>query len=244
MLWKKSAEEKAAEAAQLSARLSKLDSDVKMAEAIQARTDKWLEDLSKLGKTPELNVSAADQKKLAYQEASQWLRMVNLITWTLNSIFLVGAMVALNGAAQQTADVVWRYAACVAAILLCIVWRSVDNIYSVSATKARAFLCVAEADWGPASFYRTTQDNEEAKKLVARLSSRVNLPIYGVAIMAVLMLYKTALPALPDWADVLSLQKPLITEQPAVCVEKRSSESRQTTSDQSPQAREGEPSRK
>ena len=78
--------------------------------------------------------------ELAYGQASDWLRMVNTITWTLSSIFLVGAIIAVNGASQSGVDPAWRIAAYVLVFVLCAIWWRVDWIYAQSAIKARAVL--------------------------------------------------------------------------------------------------------
>src|ERR1700720_2840718 len=49
----------------------------------------------------------ADQRtSLSYQQASEWVRMCNTITWSLGSIYVVAAILALNGAMQQS-SMVW-----------------------------------------------------------------------------------------------------------------------------------------
>jgi uncharacterized membrane protein YgcG len=49
----------------------------------------------------------ADQRTtLSYQQAAEWVRMCNTITWSLGSIYVVAAILALNGAMQQS-SMVW-----------------------------------------------------------------------------------------------------------------------------------------
>ena len=87
-----------------------------------------------------------EQSELAYQQASDWLRMVNTITWALSSIFLVGAIIALNGASQNGVLPLWRLAAYILVMILCAVWWRVDWVYTQSANQlARSSSPLSEA---------------------------------------------------------------------------------------------------
>ena len=77
-----------------------------------------------------ITTPVTQQSELAYQQASDWLRMVNTITWTLSSIFLVGAIIAVNGASQANALPHWRLTAYLLVVILCLIWWRVDWIYS------------------------------------------------------------------------------------------------------------------
>jgi hypothetical protein len=88
-----------------------------------------------------LTTPVGERPGLAYDQASDWLRMVNTITWALSSIFLVGAIIAVNGASQSGVDPYWRIGAYVLVVVLCAIWWRVDFIYAQSAVQARAPPC-------------------------------------------------------------------------------------------------------
>src|SRR5258708_15723272 len=67
----------------------------------------------------EQNDALADEAiKASYQQAADWVKMVNSVTWTLSSIYLVAAIIALNGA-MQLKDFPWRPLIAIVFILLC-----------------------------------------------------------------------------------------------------------------------------
>ncbi len=97
----------------------------------------------------ETKIPAPPQAEIVtYQQAADWLKMVNTVTWTMGSIYLAAAFVALNGALSESlVDTVWRHVIGVAVCALSLIWFHVDNIYSSSAQKARAKLKALEDVW-------------------------------------------------------------------------------------------------
>jgi hypothetical protein len=88
-----------------------------------------------------------EQRRLAYQHAGEWVRMVNTITWTLTSIFLVGAVIALNGAMQKNPeDDVWTHKIGWCVVGLSAIWLAVDIVYEWTAIRARTILQNLEGD--------------------------------------------------------------------------------------------------
>ena len=89
----------------------------------------------------------ADQRTtLSYQQASEWVRMCNTITWSLGSIYVVAAILALNGAMQQS-SMVWRSVIGVLVVLLVVAWALIDWSYLQSASSAREHLREIETSW-------------------------------------------------------------------------------------------------
>jgi hypothetical protein len=70
----------------------------------------------------------ADQRTtLSYQQAVEWVRMCNTITWSLGSIDVVAAILALNGAMQQS-SMVWRSVIGVLVVFLVVAWALIGPI--------------------------------------------------------------------------------------------------------------------
>jgi hypothetical protein len=93
--------------------------------------------------TPDPTMS--DETKVAHQHAADWLRMVNTTVWTLNSIFLVGSIIAFSNA--QAASLPWKHTAGWIVFVLCIVWLVADITYTISAYRARTILNKVEAEF-------------------------------------------------------------------------------------------------
>jgi hypothetical protein len=158
-----------------------------------------------------------ERERLAYQEASHWLRMVNTITWTLGSIFLAGAIIAINGASQNGVDPYWRAAAYILVVILCAVWWRVDFIYSQSAIKAREFLVSVERVWADAdAFYRSQNDALSVKRR-KHVALCIYLPIIAVGLVAGFLAIKTLYPMLSPMS--WSQQVPETTKQQGVGVQ-------------------------
>ena len=84
-------------------------------------------------------VSDADIEAHArtYQHATEWVRMCNSITWTVASVYLVSAVLAMNTAVSRPAGSHERTVIGVILILLLVVWLLVDFVYLRSAAHAR-----------------------------------------------------------------------------------------------------------
>jgi hypothetical protein len=114
----------------------------------------------------------ADQRTtLSYQQASEWVRMCNTITWSLGSIYVVAAILALNGAMQQS-SMVWRSVVGALVVLLVVAWALIDWSYLQSASSARKHLREIETGWrgqepiGGGFFTRQEQRHKFAFELV------------------------------------------------------------------------------
>jgi hypothetical protein len=106
------------------------------------------------------------QKQWAYQQAADWVRMVNTITWTLFSIYLVSAVIALNGASQPGVDVAWRRTIAISVLVLCIVWGVVDWVYDVTLQAARKQLEKMEEGWDEENQFFTGQRKNPSIRIV------------------------------------------------------------------------------
>jgi hypothetical protein len=114
-------------------------------EALHARVQ-GLEDAQQTFQTDldELKTAAlTDLQKLVYEHAARWLSMVNSTVWTLNSIFLVGSILALNGA-SQVPSIHWKHTAGYIVFGLCVVWFIADVTYTLSGWRTRYLLSAVE----------------------------------------------------------------------------------------------------
>jgi hypothetical protein len=68
--------------------------------------------------------------------------MVNTNVWTLNSIFLVGSIIAFSNA--QSATLHWKHTAGWIVLALSIVWFFADFSYTIAALRARGILARLE----------------------------------------------------------------------------------------------------
>ena len=84
---------------------------------------------------------------LSYQQAAEWVRMCNTVTWSLGSIYVVAAVIALNGAMQQGPSAAWRSVAGWLVVFMVIVWAVIDCAYLRSAKSAREYLRNIETSW-------------------------------------------------------------------------------------------------
>lgn len=84
--------------------------------------------------------------RLSYQQAADWVRMSNLVTWSLGSIYVVAAVIALNGAVQQQNEV-WRTLIGGVVIFLAVAWALIDFAYLCSIRSARRYLISIENQW-------------------------------------------------------------------------------------------------
>jgi hypothetical protein len=122
------------------------------------------------------------RERMVYENAAHWLRMVNTITWTLTSIFLVVAIVALNNA--QGAAPEWKHTIGYTIFGLCWVWFAVDLIYGISSLKARWILEDMEKTkgWTPSWKLYTWQRAPNARyALWLVMAAAMYSPIAGVS---------------------------------------------------------------
>jgi hypothetical protein len=102
-----------------------------------------------------------ERSRLAYQQAADWVKLANSITWTMSSIYLVGSLLALNGAlAQHLIATPWRPRIGIAVVTLSVIWLVFDLIYFISARSARKWLAEKEALWDPSAHFFYHQHHE------------------------------------------------------------------------------------
>jgi len=112
---------------------------------MNAKLELVLTKIEELKSAASKELSAADAAKMVYAEAGNWVRMVNTITWTLGSIFLVGAIIATNVLTAQTSP--WRGTVALWIIFLCLIWLLIDILYWVSIWTPRSILESVEKDF-------------------------------------------------------------------------------------------------
>jgi hypothetical protein len=109
------------------------------------------------GKLGAIDRTLSDAEKLAYQQAADWLRLVNTVTWTLSSIFFVGAVIALSNAIQSH-DASWRLVIGLGVLSSVAIWAYFDQRYSKTAANARSALKEIESRWDPKFQFYTAQE--------------------------------------------------------------------------------------
>jgi hypothetical protein len=119
--------------------------------------------------------------KLSYQQAADWVKMVNTVTWTLSSIYLAATLVALNASFALP----WRPLVGIVVVILCFVWAGIDTIYATSVRSARAYLEGIERDWGianPRGFFSYQRGTTKLRPLSFALNvfllGSVAIPFY------------------------------------------------------------------
>jgi len=98
-----------------------------------------------------------ERTRLAYQQAADWVKLANNVTWTMSSIYLVGSLLALNGSLSPSViNSAWRPWVGIAVVILSFIWLAFDVIYSFSARSARNWLTATEEGWvAQAQFFRS-----------------------------------------------------------------------------------------
>ena len=109
------------------------------------RTIQVMEDKDRL----EAQVGDAGEQttRLSYQQGADWVRMCNSISWSLGSIYVVAAIIALNGAMQQGVKPEWRTVIGWVVVFLALAWALIDGAYLWSARTARNYLRSIENKW-------------------------------------------------------------------------------------------------
>jgi hypothetical protein len=126
--------------------------------ALSTRHDTLAEQVRTLTLGPEDTKEAArfaeERMRLSYQQAADWVKMSNSITWTMSSIYLVGSLLALNGAlSTQLIGTPWRPRIGLAVVILCGLWLAFDLVYLFSSFDARKRLAQMENSWAEPRFY-------------------------------------------------------------------------------------------
>jgi hypothetical protein len=121
-------------------------------------------ELEQLGPTDAQRVATVEQNeertRLAYQQAADWVKLANNVTWTMSSIYLVGSLLALNGSlTQQLINTPWRPWVGIAVVGLSFIWLAFDLIYSCSARSARNWLAATEARWVTEAQFFSSQNS-------------------------------------------------------------------------------------
>jgi hypothetical protein len=126
--------------------------------------------------------------RMSYQQAGDWVRMSNTVMWSLGSIYIVAAIIALNGAVQSTVAT-WRTAVGMIVALLALTWLVADIAYSSSTRAARKYLRDVEARWPardplPRGFYTGQHPLRSLSYLVTALLylSAIVLGVLALAI--------------------------------------------------------------
>jgi hypothetical protein len=137
--------------------------------------------------------------RMFYHQAADWVRTVNTVTWSLGSIYLVAAILALNGAVQQT-NQVWRTWIGLGIIALVGIWLVIDGAYLRSARSAREYLKNIERQWpNHEGFYSNQAPNINTIRLVSAL-------LYISALILALLALLVAFPKLAELIGIASLQ--------------------------------------
>lgn len=92
-----------------------------------------------------------------YQHAADWVRMVNSITWSIASFYLLSAVIAMNVALTRPAGSFERHAISATWIALLVLWAVVDFVYLSTARHARGAIDGIEKDAAFGSNFYTDQ---------------------------------------------------------------------------------------
>jgi len=110
--------------------------------------------------SPAGNAPLPDRTTLCYQHAGDWVRLANSLTWTIASVYLVSAVLAMNGALQRAEEDYMRIVIAAVWIALLVMWLIIDNIYLGSARHARRIIERIEEDWPPPLQFYTSQKRD------------------------------------------------------------------------------------
>ena len=138
-------------------------------------------------------------RQMCYQQAGDWVRMVNTITWTLVSVFLVASVIAMNSAVFSLTN--WLPGVIVVVqIILAGIWYKFDEDYADSARKARETLRTLERGFPAELRFYTDQQSESAIQLNNVLKGSVAVLI--LAWIAIGVIWYFVLPV--NWAHIYS----------------------------------------
>ena len=121
-----------------------------------------------------VGTAIAEQAPLAYAQAGSWIQMVNYVTWTLASAFVLGSLVALSAALQRPEFDEMRLVMPVVWFPLALAWIVFDRTYLKTADVARAVVNKIEAGFPK---YMRPYSNQSASG-----RSRVNKMLYLIAV--------------------------------------------------------------
>lgn len=141
------------------------------------------------------------RRLLSYQQAADWLRMTNNITWTLSSVYLVAAIIGLNSGLTVN-DPDWRLWIGLTVTGLGLSWLLVDIIYFCSASNARQQLRAIEQNMEE-RFY-TTQRGTVSRVIVTAV---LLVSMLGVSYMG-LVVAKPRLQERLPWMSGFILNSP------------------------------------
>ncbi|MCP3681377.1 MAG: hypothetical protein GY861_01685 [bacterium] len=87
-----------------------------------------------------------EKQKLVYEQAGQWLRMANILTWTIGALFIPLSLycfvLAIN---DKNDDHDWLY--CAGSLALHFVWTYMALSHGFAAWKSREALMKIEEKW-------------------------------------------------------------------------------------------------
>ena len=86
---------------------------------------------------------------LAYAQACGWIQMVNYVTWTLASAFVLASLVSITSTLQRTEFDEIRLVMPIVWVPLCIAWFVFDRTYVNTAKVARAVVNRIENGFPP-----------------------------------------------------------------------------------------------
>lgn len=101
-----------------------------------------------------------DYMSICYQNAGDWIRLANSVTWTLASVYLVAAVLAMNAAMQRAVDDPIRLVLAFVWVALLSIWIAIDRLYLKSARQARTVVERIEESWPEPYRFYTLQRTE------------------------------------------------------------------------------------
>jgi hypothetical protein len=112
-------------------------------------------------------------KSLAYTQGGSWISLVNVITWTLASVYILGSFFSLQDTLKSDEYSAFRLIMPIVWLSLCIPWVVIDKAYLDAAKSARATLRRIEEEFPNGCKFYTEQP--------ASRSSRVSMALYATA---------------------------------------------------------------
>lgn len=125
--------------------------------------------------TPPPSPPTFSSRQLAYQQAAGWVQMVNTLTWTLASFYLLSSAVMLGTAINEKDSVILHILFPIIWLALLGIWVAIDCVYLASARHARHTLERIEAEFPTSDrFFRSQKANGFGKNTINNL-------LYGTA---------------------------------------------------------------
>ncbi|MBK9316287.1 MAG: hypothetical protein IPM55_18895 [Acidobacteria bacterium] len=120
-----------------------------------------------------------------YIQASEWIRMVNTITWAMGTILVPTSAVCVGWAIQYPE---YKEFFAIASVFLYSYWIYVSFLYSRSAAKTRNVLIEIETAWGvDDKFALYKMQGQVAKKWYSFRNTRLVSLLFLIVLWAVLL---------------------------------------------------------